>query len=170
MRNLGTFLRRKGALGVIFVLTIVCRTGFGSEPADEGTARVAPEPSGYLWGALVRASNRASDGESKTLETGLAERLGETFSYKHFQLLGEHKQPVSAEYETWILPSEELYMKVDSKGPVDGGLGLHLQLWRRENVILKTDVILNSGSPVFITGPKWGEDQLLFVVLLREQP
>lgn len=126
------------------------------------------EASTLLWGALVRATDQIPGQGAKTLEPGLTERLEETFSFRHFELLGEHTQSVSAEYETWVLPSEELYMKVDSKGPSEGGLGLHLQLWRRQNVVLKTDVILSSGSPIFIAGPRWGKDQLLFVIQLRE--
>lgn len=134
------------------------------------TARKQPGRDQYVWGALVRATNQEIVQPAKVLDMGLLERLGGTFSFRHFQLLGEHTQPVSPEYETWVLPSEELYLKVDSKGPHEGGLGLHLQLWRRQNVVLKTDVILSAGSPIVIAGPKWGEDQLLLVVQLQEGP
>ncbi|MEM0970738.1 MAG: hypothetical protein AAGJ31_15395, partial [Verrucomicrobiota bacterium] len=76
--------------------------------------------------------------------------------------------PVHPEYETWIVPSEEMYMKVDSKGPVEGGLGLHLQLWRKKNVIVKSDVVLSPDSPVVVAGPEWGDDRLLFLLVLEE--
>lgn len=162
MRNRRAML---AALAAILAGLAVAGGQESGNPAQPATGL----PAGFLWGALIRATDQPLKDDAKVLDEGLAEHLGQSFSFRNFQLLGEHTQPVSAEYETWVLPSEELYMKVDSKGPVSGGLGLHLQLWRRQNVILKTDVVLNSGSPIFIAGPKWGEDQLLFVVQLRDQ-
>lgn len=144
---------------------------FAGIPAHgEGEGESSPLISGHLWGALIRATDQGLDASAKPVEAELQARLEKAFPFHYYQLLGQHTQPVSPEYETWVLPSEELYMKVDSKGPVEGGLGLHLQLWRRQNVILKTDVVLTSGSPIVIAGPKWGADQLLFVVQLREHP
>jgi len=98
--------------------------------------------------------------------------LQAAFDFQHFLLMGEHTQPVLAEFASYVVPSEELYMKIDCEGPVEDGLGLQLQLWREESVIVKTDVILRDQSPVSIAGPKWGEDQLFFVVelKLRDQP
>jgi hypothetical protein len=93
--------------------------------------------------------------------------LKQAFGYEHFLLMGEHTQPVLAEFASYVVPSEELYMKIDCEGPVEDGLGLQLQLWREESVIVKTDVILRDHSPVLIAGPKWGEDQLFFVVELQ---
>jgi hypothetical protein len=56
-------------------------------------------------------------------------------------------------------------LKIDSKGPAaDGGMNLHLQVWREQQVLVKTDAILRPGSPLFIGGPKWRDGQLLFVL------
>lgn len=120
-----------------------------------------------IWGALVRGSHAPIDGQPAPLPDGLAERLQAAFEYEHFQLMGEHTQPVLAEFASYVVPSEELYMKIDCEGPVEDGLGLQLQLWREESVIVKTDVILRDHSPVLIAGPKWGDDQLFFVVELQ---
>jgi hypothetical protein len=101
------------------------------------------------------------------LAEGLGPRLEQAFGYEHFLLMGEHTQPVLAEFASYVVPSEELYMKIDCEGPVEDGLGLQLQLWREQSVIVKTDVILRDHSPVLIAGPKWGDDQLFFVVELQ---
>jgi hypothetical protein len=119
-----------------------------------------------VWGALIRGSHAPIDGESPLAED-LGERLKQAFGYEHFLLMGEHTQPVLAEFASYVVPSEELYMKIDCEGPVEDGLGLQLQLWREESVIVKTDVILRDHSPVLIAGPKWGDDQLFFVVELQ---
>ena len=165
-------MRRAARLAAATMLAALAGgfTARGTDAAGPDGAESKSPASGYLWGALLRATDQPLKEGARSPGDVLAERLGEAVGFRHFQLLGEHTQPVSAEYETWVLPSEELYMKVDSKGPLKGGgLGLHLQLWRRQNVILKTDVVLNAGSPIFISGPKWGEDQLVFVVQLKEQ-
>jgi hypothetical protein len=140
---------------------------------EEATANQAP-PSTELelenclvWGALVRGSNSPIEGEAPPLPPGLTEKLQAAFGFGHHQLMGEHTQPVLAEFASYVVPSEELYMKIDCEGPVEDGLGLQLQLWREESVIVKTDVILRDHSPVLIAGPKWGEDQLFFVVELQ---
>ncbi len=120
-----------------------------------------------IYGALVLASNRSeAQAGTGTLKPELLEQLGKAFEFRRFELIGEHTQPLLAEYESWVIPSPELFMRVDSKGPVEGGLGLHLQLWRRENVVLKSDTILRPGSPLFIEGPEVGEDRLLFILKL----
>ncbi len=120
-----------------------------------------------VWGALIRGSSSPIQGETLPLPPGLADRLQAAFGFSHHQLMGEHTQPVLAEFASYVVPSEELYMKIDCEGPVEDGLGLQLQLWREESVIVKTDVILRDHSPVLIAGPKWGEDQLFFVVELQ---
>ncbi len=35
----------------------------------------------------------------------------------------------------------------------DGGINLHVQLWRRTKVLVKTDTTLKKGSPLIIGGP-----------------
>jgi hypothetical protein len=120
-----------------------------------------------IWGALIRGSHSPIQGETTQFQDELGRRLEEAFGYQHFLLMGEHTQPVLAEFASYVVPSEELYMKIDCEGQVEDGLGLQLQLWREESVIVKTDVILRDHSPVLIAGPKWGEDQLFFVVELQ---
>ena len=144
---------------------------FSSLQAQERDEPVLELQDCLIWGALIRGSHSPIEGETP-LEGGLGERLQSAFEYEHFLLMGEHTQPVLAEFASYVVPSEELYMKIDCEGPVEDGLGLQLQLWREESVIVKTDVILRDHSPVLIAGPKWGDDQLFFVVelKLKDQP
>ena len=88
----------------------------------------------------------------------------------HFEILGEHKQDIFRQYESWVVPSKELFLKLDSKGPAEGGgINLNLQFWNKEQVLVKTESIVlpktsgvgiktdSGGTPVFswrdITGP-----------------
>lgn len=123
---------------------------------------------GKIWGALFFATDaevaEATEGSAKVI----TERLRKAFDEKYFQLLGEHTQAIFSEYESWVVPSKDIFLKIDSKGPTKGGKGinLHLQLWREKNVLLKTDVVLRQ-NPIFIRGPKWGDGYLIMVIELR---
>lgn len=134
-----------------------------------------PATDGKVWGALVYATDSAEKltgvkadppAHLKDLET----KLGKVFPWKHFEIVGQHTQDVLREYESWVVPSSDLFLKVDSKGPDSGGgVHLHIQFWRQEQVLLKTDALLRPKSPLFISGPKWREGQLLFVLMLTEE-
>ncbi|CAN5856805.1 hypothetical protein BH11VER1_BH11VER1_24670 [soil metagenome] len=128
---------------------------------------------GQVWGALVYASNTAPEIKTVAEPTpdfpDLAKRLGKVFNYSHFQVLGQHTQIVFREYESWVVPSRDVFLKLDSKGAAkDGGLNLHLQFWQGQQVLVKSDAVLRSESPLFIGGPKWREGQIIFVLLLKK--
>jgi hypothetical protein len=127
---------------------------------------------GSVWGALVFANNdKGPKADAKAAEDfpDLAKRLGKVFPYKNFEVLGQHTQVVFREYESWVVPSREVFLKVDSKGAaINGGLNLHLQFWQGQQVLVKTDTRLQPNSPLFIGGPKWKDGQLIFVLLLKK--
>lgn len=127
---------------------------------------------GQVWGALVYASNRpATEGTGIATPDfpDLGKRLAKAFPYTHFEVVGQHTQVVFREYESWVVPSRDVFLKLDSKGAEpNGGLNLHLQFWQGQQVLVKTDTLLQSNSPLFIGGPKWRQGQLVFVLLLKK--
>ena len=141
-------------------------------PAVQQLPAVKPATDGKVWGALVFASNEPAKGGSQEKApkdlADLPQRLGKIFPYQHYEILGQHLQDVFREYESWVVPSKDLFLKVDSKGPAEGGgVNLHLQFWRDQQVLVKTDAVLREGSPLFIGGPKWRNGQLIFVLVLQ---
>jgi len=134
---------------------------------------VKPATDGQVWGALIFAVNDASKltGSAEKApehQKDLSQRLAKVFPYQHFEILGQHLQDVFREYESWVVPTRDLFLKVDSKGTAaDGGLNLHLQVWRQQQVLVKTDAVLHARSPLFIGGPKWRDGQLIFVLESR---
>lgn len=132
-----------------------------------------PATDGKVWGALVYASNDATSQPASVAGSpadfpDVQSRLAKAFPYTRFEVLGQHLQDIFREYESWVVPSKDLFLKVDSKGPADGGgMNLHLQFWREQQVLVKTDAVLRAGSPLFIGGPKWREGRLIFVLLLK---
>lgn len=127
---------------------------------------------GSVWGVLIFANNaKATELDPKAIEDfpDLAKRLGKAFPFTNFELLGQHSQVVFREYESWVVPSKDVFLKVDSKGTAaKGGLNLHVQFWQGPQVLVKTDTILQSNSPLFIGGPKWRDGRLIFVLLLKK--
>lgn len=137
--------------------------------------RPRPETDGKVWGAVIYATAEAAaqtgaKSEAPKQLADLEARLGRVFpSWKHFEILGQHTQDVFREYESWVVPTADLFLKVDSKGrDAGGGIHLHLQFWRQEQVLLKSDALLRPQSPLFISGPKWRDGQLIFVLLLAD--
>jgi hypothetical protein len=146
--------------------------------AQQPTPAVVRQPAtdGKVWGALIYATTDAdkltgSAEQMPTTPQDLPARLAKVFApYTHFEIIGQHLQDVFREYESWVVPSRDLFLKIDSKGPAeDGGMNLHLQVWREQQVVAKADAILRAGSPLFIGGPKWRGGQLLFVLELRKK-
>jgi hypothetical protein len=134
-----------------------------------------PATDGKVWGALVYATDSAEKltgvkSEPSKFLPDMDQKLAKVFPWTHFEIVGQHTQDVFREYESWVVPSADLFLKVDSKGPdAGGGVHLHLQFWRQEQVLLKTDALLRPKSPLFISGPKWRDGQLLFVLVLAEE-
>lgn len=157
-----------------FLFCVLCPVTKAQEAiaAPKTALAVKPATDGQVWGALIFATNDTAQltGAREQAPASLPrlnERLGKIFPFKHFEILGQHRQDIFREYESWVVPSRDLFLKIDSKGPADeGGVNLHLQVWREQQVLVKSDVILRSGSPLFIGGPAWKDGRLIFVLSL----
>lgn len=147
---------------------------FSSLVMAQSTVPVSPASAakdGVVWGALVYASdNQPADKAAPPAEfPKLTERLAKVFPYKHFQVLGQHSQDIFREYESWVVPSRDLFVKLDSKGAAkNGGIKLNIQFWQGQQVLVKSDTELQPNSPLFIAGPKWRDGRLVFVLVLKK--
>ena len=123
-----------------------------------------------LFVAHPKAAGETGDDESKN---PLITQLRTAFpDHATFRLIGENTESIFKEYECWIVPSRQLFLKIDSLGahPVThDGVHVHLQLWQQDHVLLKSDAILRE-SPVFIGGPACGKGQLIMVLKLASDP
>ncbi len=150
-------------------------------PAQEDKPVVVPPPEisaaadAQVEGMLFFASNEAAPPLNEAavqVDAGalaaVSVRLGKVFPYKHFHLIGKHRQKVFKEYESWVVPSKDLCLKIDSRGPADkGGVNVHLQLWQDKKVLVKSDATITPGRPIFLGGPDWRGGRLVFVVMLK---
>ena len=146
-----------------------------AKPAAPAAVPAAAAAEAQVEGMLFFASNDATapaQEEKIAVEAALLKdtttRLGKTFKFEHFHLIGRHTQKVFKEYESWVVPSKDLCLKMDSRGPAEGGgLKLHLQLWQDKKVLVKSDTILRQNRPVFLGGPNWRGGRLIFVVVMK---
>ncbi len=158
---------------LFLVICTALASAQGEPPSVVSSVKHATE--GHVWGALIFATNDATQltGAKEPIHAELPrlnERLAKVFPFKHFEILGQHRQDIFREYESWVVPSRDLFMKIDSKGPADkGGVNLHLQVWREQQVLVKSDAVLRKDSPLFIGGPPWKEGRLIFVLFLERK-
>ncbi len=161
------------ALALISCTALACAQDLEEPPPIITSAKHATD--GHVWGALIFATNDASQltGAKEEAHADLPkldQRLGKVFPFKHFEILGQHRQDIFREYESWVVPSRDLFMKIDSKGPADkDGVNLHLQVWHKHQVLVKSDAILRKDSPLFIGGPPWKQGRLIFVLFLERK-
>lgn len=156
---------------------LLCSAAFtnAQEAPPPITASGKHATDGHVWGALIFATNDAAQltgtqGKAPADIPNLNERLAKAFPFKHFEIIGQHRQDIFREYESWVVPSRDLFMKIDSKGPADnGGVNLHLQVWREQQVLVKSDAVLRKDSPLFIGGPPWKNGRLIFVLSLEHK-
>ncbi|MHB1081584.1 MAG: hypothetical protein ACYC67_19475 [Prosthecobacter sp.] len=158
---------------LFLVICTALASAQGEPPSVVSSVKHATD--GHVWGALIFATNDATQltGAKEPVHAELPklnERLAKVFPFKHFEILGQHRQDIFREYESWVVPSRDLFMKIDSKGPADkGGVNLHLQVWREQQVLVKSDAVLRKNSPLFIGGPPWKEGRLIFVLFLERK-
>ncbi len=100
----------------------------------------------------------------------LVERMKkvEQLQFPTYRLIGAVSEDVLKEYESWVLPSEVFFIKLDSLGRDDeGALNATLNIWQQKSVLLKASMKLRKGRPMFVRGPKWGEGYIVIALLLE---
>jgi len=135
--------------------------------ADDEVENNGAPYEGAVWSGLFIGS----DEEISAIGREVPEEMGDVIErfrgigsmrFANYRLLGEHSHKVYKEYESWVVPSKEIFFKLDSRGPVKGGgVQLAVQLWRDKAVLVKADVVLKEGRPLLIRGPRWGDGYLL---------
>ncbi len=158
-------------LGLVFGILspAVAQDKTATVPASSAASDAQVE--GYLFFAANDASAPAQEEKvvaDAAVLTALEGKLKKVFPYSHFHLIGRHTQKVFKEYESWVVPSKDLCLKIDSRGPAaEGGVNVHLQLWQDTKVLVKSDSVLRADKPIFLGGPHWRTGRLIFVVRLK---
>jgi hypothetical protein len=155
------------------LLTLLLTASLAAQqpPPPSETALVKQAIDGKVWGALIYATAGEALPLPKEVPSDLKdlnERLTKVLpDYSRYEFIGQQNQDILRQYESWVVPTKDIFLKLDSKGhSEDGGLKLALQLWQEKQILVKTDLVLQRSSPLIIAGPRWREGRLLFVLLL----
>ena len=159
------------------LLLVACSlAGTGPAAADE-PRDPGKQPIGRLEASVVLATNgdpEVAGPRAIALGHAVESRLRgeEDLSFAHYRLLGNDVGTVYRSYENWaepLKPSDEVLIRFEAQSqPSSGGLRLDLELWLSRKKILKTDVLVTTGRPVFILGPEWRGGRLIVAVGLAQ--
>lgn len=99
-------------------------------------------------------------------------RADRHLNFKHYRALGRDIQPLYRSYENWaqpLKPSDEVLVRFEARSrPQNDRIRLGLELWLSRKQILKTDVRLQGGSPLYVLGPEWRGGRLIIAIAIAD--
>jgi hypothetical protein len=138
--------------------------GLSEKPAATDDEAVA-------WGGLVFAGPASASVEGvpeadiPVSFAALELRLRKVFPAERYTLVAQHTETILKDYESWVVPGKELFLKIDSRGPAGGGgTRIDLQVWSGDKILVKTDAVLRPDRLLFVAGPSWRGGRLLIAV------
>ena len=126
-----------------------------------------------IWSAMVYASNPARGQKPAAVPPELAEytaKLTKVFGFEQFEVLGSATKTMGTGQEKWLVPSPTFLVgaqatKVSAKQGYD--YKLNLDIFQGDKRIVQTEAKLGLQSPLFISGPRHGQGQLIIVFEIR---
>lgn len=111
--------------------------------------------------------------EAVSAETKSRLRNESRLKFSDYRTMGAETQPVFRSYENWaqpLKPSDEILVRFETRRqPVGDTISLDLELWLAKKKILKTEVVLKPGRPLYVLGPKWRGGNLIVAVALAPE-
>lgn len=105
---------------------------------------------------------------SESTQTSLSATEGLRFT--HYRAMGSDSQAIFKSYENWaqpLKPSDEILIRFETRlEPSGNEMPLNLDLWLSRKKVLKSDVTLKSGQPLYILGPDWRGGRLIIAIEL----
>lgn len=156
--------------GFFAVILIVLGTGGLLAQEDPGREKV-----GSLEVTVYYATNGdpAAAGErAKEISESTRDQMEKVrhLKFSHYRALGAESQPIFRTYENWaqpLKPSDEILVRFEPRSePTPEAVMLDLELWLSRKKILKTDVSLKDGDPLYVLGPEWRGGRLIIAVTL----
>jgi hypothetical protein len=99
-----------------------------------------------------------------------AAQMKKLFGYNRFDVIGEKSARIPESRETWLVPSEELFLKVYVPSMPESGTDTYsvdLELYQRKKRIIRSKVDMVPGKPLYIKGPQWGKGTLILHLIFR---
>jgi len=120
-----------------------------------------------IWGALVLATKETPAQPIPTKLGGYAPTIERVFGYNSLYLLGEKKTELIKGGQEWLIPSKEFFFQIRYGEREKARYLLHIDLYRKDTLLITTDVRLARDAPLYIRGPEWGKGQLILLLEVR---
>lgn len=140
---------------------------------DPGKAVLARVGVGVIY--ATNGDPAAAGEKAKPVGKDLEKRLRkeERLRFKEYRALGEDVQPLFRSYENWaqpLKPSDEILVRFEARSqPTREATNLDVELWLGRKKILRSDVTLEGGRPLYVLGPEWRGGRLIIAVFLAEE-
>lgn len=163
-----------------FVCSFLCRFSVIALVAISSSLLTAQEDSG---GAKIGTLNvtvyYATNGDptsagdraqtiSEATKTSLSATEGLKFT--HYRAMGADAKPIFKSYENWaqpLKPADEILIRFETRlEHTENEIPLNLDLWLTRKKVLKSDITLKRGQPLYILGPEWRGGRLIIAVEL----
>jgi hypothetical protein len=143
--------------------------------AKKTSSKPASHAGEVVWSGLVMADNTQGPSQVPAELERIEPTLKELFGYSHFDVIGQSRNRLVTGQEDWqAAASKHFVLRVDARGPNEGGYIVNLKLVQHETteppsdqLVLETDTKLSKRSPLVIKGPQVGGGQLLLVLIVQ---
>ena len=93
--------------------------------------------------------------------------------FAHYRAMGAESKTIFRSYENWaqpLNPSDEILIRFETRmEPTKDEVPLNLELWLSRKKILKSDISLKYGQPLYVLGPEWRGGRLIIAVELASK-
>jgi hypothetical protein len=90
--------------------------------------------------------------------------------FTHYRIMGTESKTIFRSYENWaqpLKPSDEILLRFETRAePTENEVPLDIELWLSRKKILKSDISLKKGEPLYVLGPEWRGGRLIISVEL----
>ena len=124
----------------------------------------------HIWSAVILATNSPAPKAPPAELVEAEPKLKRVFGYNQFEVVGSSTELIDEENEHWLTPGKSFSLSVNTHRPTasDGVYSLNLQLFQEKRSLVKTNVRLAPGSPLYIRGPECGKGLIIFILKVVE--
>ena len=146
-----------------------------------GPAAAVQDPGKQVLTQIAVTVYHATDGDPTVAgemarpvdeETERLLRAEPHLKFANYRALGRDIQPLYRSYENWaqpLKPSDEVLVRFEARSRAENDrIRLGLELWLSRKQILRTDVRLIDGQPLFVLGPEWRGGRLIIAITLAD--
>lgn len=162
----------KYTLLVFILFSILGKGGTVSAQEDPGRTKIGKVQVTVYF--ATNADPKAAGDRAEEISTEIKSQLQSEsrLKFSHYRAMGADTESVFRSYENWaqpLKPSDEVLVRFETRRqPMDESLTLDLELWLARKKILKTEVLLKSGRPLYVLGPEWRGGNLIVAVALAQ--